>query len=240
MILIIQLPPPPPPPEELRESRRNLAAAAAAAAALEKPLPPPQQYKDNHDPDQLANRLDQITLNHQMGLTDQRRSLSAGRLNHYGIVRQETVASTTGSRPKPKHPNLSGSHNDSKLYRQMSFPRAASSSTSSSPYVFGDVAAGVLIGGVLTQWNAGPDCWDWGMGWGWTSWNAAFCGTCAIEQAALANHISQHQLPPPSSMLVNGSDESTSAANFYFDDDNELGELGEATDVGCDFGDFGF
>ena len=32
-------------------------------------------------------------------------------------------------------------------------------------------------------------CWDWGMGWGWTGLNAAFCGTCAMEQAALTNHL---------------------------------------------------
>lgn len=54
---------------------------------------------------------------------------------------------------------------------------------------FTDVATGVMLGGILTQWNPGADCWDWGMGWGWTGWNAAFCGTCAIEQAALANHV---------------------------------------------------
>ena len=28
--------------------------------------------------------------------------------------------------------------------------------------------------------------------------------------------------------------------NSYDGDDNEIGELGEAPDVGCDFGDFGF
>ena len=27
------------------------------------------------------------------------------------------------------------------------------------------------------------------MGWGWTGLNAAFCGTCAMEQAALTNHL---------------------------------------------------
>ncbi len=49
-----------------------------------------------------------------------------------------------------------------------------------------DVTAGVLMAGVVTQWHAAiaaTSCWDWGMGWGWTGLNAAFCGTCAMEQA---------------------------------------------------------
>ena len=93
--------------------------------------------------------------------------------------------------------------------------------------------------------------WDWGMGWGWAGWTpegaiggasaAAFCGSCALEQhhadlaasstSVASNNISStsyHQIP------YNGRHE------FYYDDDHELGELGETADVGCDFGgDFG-
>ena len=82
------------------------------------------------------------------------------------------------------------------------------------------------------------------MGWGWTGWNAAFCGTCAMEQAALASHVpsfaNQHSMFA-SEMSLNGSTGGGGIdAQFYFDDDHELGELGETADVGCDFGDFGF
>lgn len=42
-----------------------------------------------------------------------------------------------------------------------------------------------------------------------------------------------------SASLGGGGAEDPAQAQFYFDDDHELGELGETTDVGCDFGDFG-
>ena len=85
------------------------------------------------------------------------------------------------------HPTSSSSSNlvSSSSNSHLTQPNGSSSNKSAS---FTDVATGVLLGGVLTQWNAGPDCWDWGMGWGWTSWNSAFCGTCAVEQAVLAHH----------------------------------------------------
>ena len=133
-----------------------------------------------------------------------------------------------------------------------------------------DVMAGVMMAGALTQWNAHAGAgdaffaadfgatgamgapsmpWDWGMGWGWAGWTpegamtsvgaSAFCGSCALEQhqAALASHTA-HTLDTSTSysnMPYNGRHE------FYFDDDHELGELGDTTtDIGCDFGgDFG-
>lgn len=126
-----------------------------------------------------------------------------------------------------------------------------------------DVMAGVMMAGALSQWNAattatsffGPGLfgaaaggaatigmssgvpWDWGMGWGWAGWTpegsvgatsaSAFCGSCALEQhhAAVASSTDIASNMP--------------RHEFYYDDDHELGELGEATDVGCDFGDFG-
>ena len=123
----------------------------------------------------------------------------------------------------------------------------ASSNKSAS---FTDVATGVLLGGVLTQWNAGPDCWDWGMGWGWTSWNSAFCGTCAVEQAVLAHHGIGAQFAAVDAVGANMGGVGhggglgdfgggSNSAQLYFDDDHESGELGD-TDVSCDFGDFGF
>lgn len=122
--------------------------------------------------------------------------------------------------------------------------------------------AGVMMAGALTQWNASsaPNFfgaagagasipigmsssvpWDWGMGWGWAGWmpeganfnTAAYCGSCAVEQQALAQASSTSY--SSHSSYNNGRHE------FYYDDDHdELGELGETADVGCDFGgDFG-
>ena len=127
-----------------------------------------------------------------------------------------------------------------------------------------DVMAGVMMAGALTQWNAtaatglfgesffggaaGANTgstvpWDWGMGWGWAGWTPegaltasapAFCGSCALEQhqaALAASSVNNYQALDK---FGSGRHE------FYFDDDHELGELGETTDVSCDFGgDFG-
>ncbi len=66
-----------------------------------------------------------------------------------------------------------------------------------------------------------------------------------MEQAALANHVpgfAAHVHNGAYADVVAVTDQPTSAggaAQFYFDDDHELGELGESTDLGCDFGDFG-
>lgn len=122
--------------------------------------------------------------------------------------------------------------------------------------------------GALTQWNAtattglfGEDAffgtaaggnaavggggvpWDWGMGWGWAGWTPegamtasvpAFCGSCALEQHQAALAASSGN----SYQSLTGS--SSGRHEFYFDDDHELGELGETADVACDFGgDFG-
>ena len=153
----------------------------------------PVEYKDmpagtsSAAANQLSQRLDRMAIT-QAGLSDRTRSSSAGRLNHYavnGTGSSSAAAAAGGQNPNP-------------MLRQMSFPsKHVAGSSVEDKYSppgkkygeFGDVAAGIMIGGVLTQWNTGPDCWDWGMGWGWTGWNAAFCGTCAIEQAALANHV---------------------------------------------------
>ena len=204
-----------PPPPPPPEELRESRRNLAVLAAIE------AAKKANNGLEYKDQRLDRVAMT-QAGLSDRARSSSAGRLNHYATKRDECA-------PAP-------------MFRQMSFP--APPQESSSKYGFGDVAAGIMIGGVLTQWNAGPDCWDWGMGWGWTGWNAAFCGTCAIEQAALANHVPSlahhHQ---PSALLNGGSSDMTSsaaAANNYLDDNDELGEIGDTGDVGCDFGDFGF
>ena len=103
------------------------------------------------------------------------------------------------------------------------------------------------MAGVLTQFDTSSIVsdysWDWGMGWGWSGYSASYCSTCAMEQAALINsNIGQ----------ASGVDSLTSSEvtaqnitgqdylNSYDGDDNEMGDLGEATDVGCDFGDFGF
>ena len=51
-------------------------------------------------------------------------------------------------------------------------------------------------------------CWDWGMGWGWTGLNAAFCGTCAMEQAALTNHLPGLQLSHQSTTSLPAMDSS--------------------------------
>ncbi len=29
----------------------------------------------------------------------------------------------------------------------------------------------MMVAAIMTQWNANPDCWDWGMGWGWAGVN---------------------------------------------------------------------
>ena len=107
---------------------------------------------------------------------------------------------------------------------------------------------GVTMAGVLTQLDtptlAADYAWDWGMGWGWSGYSASYCTTCAMEQAALINsNMGQ----------VSGVDSFTSSdhtshnqnindyLNSYDGDDNEIGDIGgEAADVGCDFGDFGF
>lgn len=132
-----------------------------------------------------------------------------------------------------------------------------------------DVMAGVMMAGALSQWNAatstatsffGPGLfgasaggaatigmssgvpWDWGMGWGWAGWTpadavgsatsaGAFCGSCALEQ----HHASSAAMASSNTDIASNMQRH----EFFYDDDHELGELGEATDVGCDFGDFG-
>jgi hypothetical protein len=50
------------------------------------------------------------------------------------------------------------------------------------------------------------------MGWGWTGLNAAFCGTCAMEQAALVNHVPGLQHTTQSeAMLGYGMDSSSTS-----------------------------
>jgi len=91
---------------------------------------------------------------------DRRRSHSAGRLAHYAAC---APAAASG------------------IPRQMSFHENHGAAA--------NVAAAAMAAHALGQWDGGPDCWDWGMGWGWAGWNAVFCGTCAIETAALVNHV---------------------------------------------------
>ncbi len=117
-------------------------------------------------------------------------------------------------------------------------------------------AAGSLFGGAGAFLPSGAGAaigasgasvpWDWGMGWGWAGWtpegavsSSAYCGSCALEAAAAANH--HEALIHPSGSGYNSSSFSASGkADFYYDDDHEIGELGETTDVACDFGgDFG-
>ena len=107
---------------------------------------------------------------------------------------------------------------------------------------------GVTMAGVLTQLDtptlAADYAWDWGMGWGWSGYSASYCSTCAMEQAALINSNIGHSsnvesITAPSSDIPSNTN-IQDYLNSYDGDDNEIGELGEATDVGCDFGDFGF
>ena len=126
-----------------------------------------------------------------------------------------------------------------------------------------DVTAGIMMAGALTQWTggvvtqdaagtatvngytppsaavsgAGAEYWDWGMGWGWSGNSASYCGTCALEQAALMSQ--NRQVVSTALPELNNHHQSMDDYLNNFDDDQELGELGEATDVGCDFGDFG-
>lgn len=68
-----------------------------------------------------------------------------------------------------------------------------------------------------------------------------------MEQAVLANHgiLQPHLTNAPPSIGTSGpgpqggGPAGDANAHFYFDDDPDIGELGEA-DVDCDFGDFGF
>lgn len=157
------------------------------------------------------------------GFSDRTRSYSAGRLNHYSTAR------TADAYQQDPHQAATAAYQQKQQ---------------ADGYLPSNLTAGVLTAAVLTQWNAGPSCWDWGMGWGWTGWNAAFCGTCAMEQAALAGHVpalaaQQHHQSAAAYSAAAAEDPSASQAQFYFDDDHELGELGETADVGCDFGDFG-
>ncbi|XP_059096373.1 uncharacterized protein LOC131890933 [Tigriopus californicus] len=248
------LPQPPPPPEEMRTLSRSTGSKGKEMLPtathedlppfiLPPPPPPPQLVLTSTgcrdcDADKLAQRFDRMALNNAtnngrsatQGFTDHTRSFSAGRLN---AIKRDGSGSNGTSTPKllPKP-----------MTRQLSFQDNDTCSPNRSKGSFTNVAAGVLIGGVLTQWNTGPDCWDWGMGWGWTGWNAAFCGTCAMEQAVLANHgiLQPHLTTAPPTTGIQGSHPGDSnAAHFYFDGDQDIGELGE-TDVDCDFGDFGF
>ncbi len=120
--------------------------------------------------------------------------------------------------------------------------------------IFGGSAGGASGGGAPIGVSAGVP-WDWGMGWGWAGWTpegavvgataaTAFCGSCALEQHQMASALASIEASSSSPAAANSS---TAYHNlpyngrheFYYDDDNELGELGE-TDVGCDFGgDFG-
>ena len=106
----------------------------------------------------------------------------------------------------------------------------------------------------MTQFNtttgtSADYTWDWGMGWGWSGYSASYCSTCAMEQAALLNSnvgqasaIESSTGPHTLSTHIDASTHHTMGQDYLnaYDDDHELGELGEATDVGCDFGDFGF
>ena len=104
------------------------------------------------------------------------------------------------------------------------------------------------MAGVLTQLDtptlAADYAWDWGMGWGWSGYSASYCSTCAMEQAALMNsnigHSSNVESITAPSTEIPSNTNIQDYLNSYDGDDNEIGELGEATDVGCDFGDFGF
>ena len=173
----------------------------------------PYQAEEPHPPPPTVDHL-----------TEKSRSFSTGRMNH--------MSSTHSSQDKPRV-----------TFRE-------------------DVMAGVMMAGALTQWNAASASglfaydgwsgaagantgtshvtWDWGMGWGWAGWTPegamptvsapAFCGSCALEQHQAALAASSSNYP---NMGSSGRHE------FYFDDDHELGELGD-TDVNCDFGgDFG-
>ena len=88
--------------------------------------------------------------------------------------------------------------------------------------------------------------WDWGMGWGWAGWTpesaitasaaSAFCGSCALEQHQAALAASSGN----SYQSLTGSSSGGRHEFYSFDDDHELGEIGDTADVACDFGgDFG-
>lgn len=106
---------------------------------------------------------------------------------------------------------------------------------------------GVTMAGVLTQLDTSAVtadyAWDWGMGWGWSGYSASYCSTCAMEQAALVNSNIGQASGIDSLTASEISGQNTTGHDYLNSldgDDNDIGELGEAADVGCDFGDFGF
>ena len=250
MIFSLQLPPIPPPPEELRSSRRNVASSSSSSKVDHSLTPPPKQPTSHpsvvdkrlatfkhqpSSPDILLGKMGRINLEGNQNpqttyLTEKSRSQSTGKMHHL-------QAEAAKPRVTFREDVMAGV--------MMAGALTQWNAATSGDGFFGDTffgAAGAMTGASMP--------WDWGMGWGWAGWTpegamgavgaSAFCGSCALEQhqAAIASHAAHTAAASSttsySNMPYNGRHE------FYFDDDHELGELGETADIGCDFGgDFG-
>lgn len=198
------------------------------------PLPPPKDYGAT------SSRFERIR---NSAFTDHSRSYSSDRLISAGPAAAANYSGNKTRHHQPNPPNRPVPPPPP----PPSIPNGAVTTLKSSSKPAGtsvsDVNAAIGMAGMLTQYDtalAATSCWDWGMGWGWTGLNAAFCGTCAMEQAALTNHLpGLHSIQHQSTTSLPAMDTSAQQQMFYDAQDDpggDLGDMGGEGDMACDFG----